>query len=72
MKKNMLAKYQKCSKLWKMFNSQLVTEANNDDFFAKLVRLQRHNHRFIDVNYSKTVSTSALLPKKSRNNPCKK
>ena len=55
-----------------MFNSQLVTEANNDDFSAKLVRLQRHNHRFIDVNYSKTVSTSALLPKKSWINPCKK
>ena len=72
MKKNMLSKYQKCSKLWKMFNSQLVTEANNDDFSAKLVRLQRHNHRFIDVNYSKTVSTSALLSKKSWINPCKK
>ena len=45
---------------------ELATEANNDDFSAKQVRLQRRNHRFTDVSCSKTVSTSSLLPENNR------
>ena len=51
--------------------TQLATEEKNDDFSAK-ARLKRRNHRFTDVNCSREIKNSALLPEKPWINPRKK
>ena len=51
--------------------TELATEEKNDDFSAK-ARLKRRNHRFTDVNCSREIKNSALLPEKPWINPRKK
>ena len=51
--------------------TELATEEKNDDFSAKQVQSQRRKHRVTDVNCSKTIRISALLPEKPWINPCK-